>query len=190
VDTAGEVCPACFTIHPAAPGEKEKDLIYDEAAGLPGGLSGDGKTAALDKLTEEILQRRNARLAGPGLGQILREKWNREEISGYLPGKRPEYTERVHDGVFTFGPERRGKSCMDIKLRLSIDTPVRVGDVVPVIDSKQHERPFPGHVVDINGGWITVASRLGRKRLFFAQSGWDASDYRWRLEPYIPQETR
>jgi hypothetical protein len=61
---------------------------------------------------------------------------------------------------------------------------VRVGEVVQILDTQGHARPIQGHIVDINAGWLTVASILGRRATFYALTGYMIGSYQWQLEPY------
>lgn len=213
LDSAGEVCPSCFNIHPPRPEQREDQAMPDEIrrgkqyeqdqpepADWPVAQirfyqdaepnwtadetwktikewPGYGKTAALDAIIRDLMAGRKA--------ELLDLKEERE----YENPRRWAYGDRVWDGTSYTWP-RRGYSALDFKLRDPdcAELPVRVGDVVRIIDLMPTDvKPFPGHVVDIDGWWITVASRLGRHK-FYGQTGYQAGNYRWRLEPYITEE--
>jgi len=176
-------------------------FVEDEMARLYEGQPRMGKTNALDQILKDmIISGRSTRInvePDPDLGARLDAK--REEIEHDLPGVFPRmrysepqwiYGDRINDGS-RFVPDRRGISVMDLKLRRVTPDwyPVRVGDVVRVIDVMRGERPVPGHVVDIQDWWIIVAGPLGRKVAFSGQTGFQAIEYRWRLEPYFEEES-
>lgn len=183
--------------------------FYEEEAGA---LFAGGKSNALDGLIHEMLAKghRLAPLdskADPDLATRLENK--RAEIERDLPGLYAEmagdnyrspnqwkYADRIWDGTSYIWPASRYGSMIQrpfegqIKLKdPDYDSlPVRVGDVVRIIDTQYGCRPVPGHVVGIDGWWITVAGPLGRRQTFFGSNGYLASEYRWRLEPYITEE--
>jgi hypothetical protein len=177
-------------------------FVEDEAGKLFSGVPGGGKTNAVDKLIQEMLAAgRSEKIhvePDPDLAALLNAK--REEIERDLPGvfprvqySEPQWIYGEHKALHA--PMLRimdGKSCYrpaDCAFEETPDWfPVRVGDVVRVIDTQRGERPVPGHVVDIEGWWVYVSGPLGPRQPFYGQTGYRAGEYRWRLEPYITEE--
>jgi hypothetical protein len=184
--------------HRGLPGERI-EYIEDEA----GKLFPD-ETNPVDKIISDWLA--SGRVievtdlkADPELGRRLAEK--RAEIERDLPGlygsmsgdparspRQWKYSGRVYDGQYGSMIQRPFEGEIKLTVPEGIEFPVRVGDVVRIIDTQYGFRPLPGHVVDIDGWWITVAGPLGRKQTFFGSNGYLIAEYRWRLEPYITEE--
>lgn len=176
--------------------------VEDEAARLFGGQRGPGKTNALARLLREMFSGR-AETVKPGPDLAARLDAKRAEIERALPDLfplmrfetgEPKWLPGTHEALHA--PMLRitdGKSCYrpsgcTFELETPDWFPVRVGDVVRVIDIVYGDRPVPGHVVDVEGWWVYVSGPLGTRQPFYGQTGFRAGEYRWRLEPYIDEE--
>jgi hypothetical protein len=173
-------------------------FVEDEAAQLfRAGEPRMGKTKMLHQYIAEMLgEGRKVELIDVKIDQELADRLAskraeiEEQLPGWSAGPRWEMGEhRLYDDT-SYGSMIQWPHEGLLKLADPEDGefPVRVGDVIRIIDTQYGCRPVLGHVVDITGWWIYVSGPFGRKQLFFGQTGYHAGEYRWRLEPYITQE--
>ena len=135
--------------------------------------------------------------AGLSQGGESKQDWYREEIRRISDGRSgrvffeanpfPDVPPLPPHGL---GFRRPGKSYLldAIRLRLDMDWPVKVGDVVRILDTQGHARPIQGHVVDMPNGFLaSTALILGHQGDRASASTWSAATSgSWSPTPRCP----